>query len=197
VAAVLGLTAAVLALVFPAVVHIRQFVHRTACQDGMRMFYQAAAEYSDEHDGRFPRVADGQTAASVADSLKTAGYLPADVQFSCPAGRPAEAGSVALVNYAYTLGFRDEQGDLQAVARTGENDQLPILADAPTRRGAEAVPVNHRHGQNVLFAGGHVRFCTTPTVGVNGDDIFWNHNRQVGAGLSPTDAALGRPEERP
>ena len=193
----LGLSLAVVALVFPAVVHFRQASQRAACQDSMWQFYQAAADYSDNHDGRFPQVADGKEAASVADALKVQGYLPPDVRFTCPAGRPEESAPTVLANYAYSLGFRDETGELRGLERRPGYDLMPILADAPVRQAGQVLPANHRHGQNVLFGDGNVRFCTSPTVGVGGDDIFTNVRGEVGAGLHRLDCVLGRPEERP
>jgi prepilin-type processing-associated H-X9-DG protein len=163
----------------------------------MQQFYEAAAGYSENNDGKFPQVPDGQVAATAAVTLKQTGYLPSNARLTCPAGDPEQAVPAAIANYAYSLGFRDKEGQLWGLDRRPENDMLPILADAPMRQGREAFPGNHRHGQNVLFAGGHVRFCTSPNVGVNGDDIFCNAHGRVAAGLFPNDSALGRPDELP
>lgn len=197
VVAVVGLSLSLLSLVLPGVLHVRARAQQLACQDSMRQFYQAAAGYTDTNDGNFPRVPDGQPAAAAAEALKQAGYLPPDVRFKC-ASAPADATApVALATYAYTLGFRDDRGQLRGLDRGPGYDLLPILADAPARQGGTTYPINHRHGQNVLFAGGNVRFCTTPTVGVNGDDIFCNQWGLVGAGVSREDTVLGGPYERP
>lgn len=195
--ATVGLSLSLLALILPGVLHVRQRAHQLACQNSMRDFYQAAVGYSENHEGNFPRVPDGQPAATAAEALKRAGYLPPDMRFTCPSAPPDATAPVALATYAYTLGFRDETGQLRGLDRGPGFDVIPILADAPARQGSTAVPINHRHGQNVLFAGGNVRFCTTPTVGVDADDIFRNKWGEVGAGVSRTDTVLGRPEERP
>jgi prepilin-type processing-associated H-X9-DG protein len=195
--AVVGLSLSVLALALPAIVHLRARAHQLACEDTMLQFYQAAAGYSDTNDGQFPRVPDGQPAAIAAEALKRAGYLSADVRFACPSAPPDATTPVALVNYAYTLGFRDESGQLRALDRGPGNELRPILADAPARPDGVAVPINHRRGQNVLFADGHVRFYTVSTAGPDGDDIFCNQAGQVAAGLFKNDTVLGRPEERP
>jgi len=197
VAAVVVLSAALLALVFPAVVNVRQRAQQVACQDTMRQFHQAAVGYADVNDGHFPQVGDGQPAATAAAALRLAGYLPPDGRLVCPAAAPDQTTGLALANYAYSLGFRDERGELRGLDRRPETDYLPILADAPRRQAGEALPINHRGGQNVLFAGGNVRFCTKTTVGVDGDDIFSNARGQVAAGLNLYDTSLGRPEERP
>ena len=55
----------------------------------------------------------------------------------------------------------------------------------------------HRTGQNVLYAGGRVRFATVPTAGLDGDDIYRNDAGWVRAGLRPADAVLGGPIDCP
>jgi hypothetical protein len=195
--AMVGLSLSLLALILPAVLHVRERSHQLACNDSMRQFYQAAVGYTDNHDGNFPRVPDGLPAAAAAQALQQAGYLRPDDRFTCPSAPPDATATGALATYAYTLGFRDEFGQLRGLDRAPGYDLMPILADAPGRQGATAYPINHRRGQNVLYAGGNVRFCTTSTVGVNADDIFINQNGQVGAGVSREDTVLGRPEERP
>jgi hypothetical protein len=195
--AIIGLTASVLALLLPAVIHLKQRSDRIACQNGMEQFYKAAAGYSDQNEGQFPKVEDGKTASTAAQALKDAGYLPPDQRFVCPAARVDASGPSTLVNYAYSLGFRDEAGELRGLDRRPDTNYMPILADAPIRKDKMALPGNHRHGHNVLFAGGQVRFCTNPNVGIAGDDIFFNNQGEVGAGLTSIDTVLGGPEERP
>jgi hypothetical protein len=194
--AFIALSVAVVALVLPAVVHVRARSQQLACQDSMRQFHQAAVGFSEHHDGRFPQVGDGEKAATVVDTLKTAGYLPESVKFVCPAA-PAQDGPVAMAHFAYTLGYRDPDGILRGLERKPQSDLFPIFADAPLRNASGVVPVNHRHGQNVLFAGGKVEFRTNPFAGPNGDDIFYNQRGRVGAGVNEIDCALGRNDERP
>lgn len=188
--AMLGLSAALLSFVFPGIVHVRRSAQQTGCADTMRQFYYAASGYSDTNDGQFPQVEEGRTAATAAETLKEFGYLSSDKRFTCPAA-PEQAGPASLANYAYCLGFRDESGRLRGLDRKPENSMLPIMADAPIREGRQALPGNHYRGQNVLFADGHMRFCTTSLVGVDRDDIFLNKEGKVGAGLYRDDSALG------
>ncbi|HVK12112.1 MAG TPA: hypothetical protein VM597_25395, partial [Gemmataceae bacterium] len=194
--AFLALSVAVVALVLPAVAHVRARNQQLVCKDGMRQFHQAAVGYSDDHGGRFPQVGDGEKAATVVDTLKTTGYLPASMTFVCPSA-PAQEGPVAMAHFAYTLGYREPDGTLRGLERKPHTEQLPIYADAPLRSASGVIPVNHRHGQNVLFAGGNVEFRTT-FASPNGDDnIFYNQRGRVGAGVSEIDCALGRNDERP
>jgi hypothetical protein len=194
--AFIALSVAVVALVLPAVVHVRARNQQLACQNSMGQFHQAVVGFSNDHDGRFPQVGDGEKAATVVDTLKTAGYLPESVKFVCPSA-PAQDGPVAMAHYAYTLGYREPDGTLRGLERKAHSDMFPIFADAPLRSAAGVVPVNHRHGQNVLFAGGKVEFRTNPFAGPNGDDIFYNQQGRVGAGVNEIDCALGRNDERP
>jgi hypothetical protein len=192
-----GLSLALMALAAPAVLHVRIKQKQVACQSTMGDFYVALAGYSDTHEGHFPKVPDGKPAATAADTLKMSGYLAHEVRFTCPAAPPESTTPTVLANYAYCLGFRDDRGELKGLDRAPGYDVMPILADAPVRRNSQVLPVNHRNGQNVLFAGGNVRFCTASTVGVAGDDIFTNARGEVGAGLHRLDSVLGRPEEIP
>jgi hypothetical protein len=149
-------------------------------------------------------------------TLRDAGVLPEGVSASCPAnGRSAPAPySVAelealyqtsrpdfdaaarqlAAGYAYSLGYR-ENGTHFGLSRSS-GDGLPILADVQPFR--EGNSVNHgRAGQNVLYIGGNVRWCTERTVGVDRDDIYLNREYQVLAGVSRTDTCLGQATASP
>jgi prepilin-type processing-associated H-X9-DG protein len=96
--------------------------------------------------------------------------------------------------YAYTLGYRE--GSALRGLRCTSGDGLPVMADRahPAYIGS----ANHAgRGQNVLFVGGHVRWCVQPTVGAEGDHIYVNQEYRVGAGLSRVDSALGASDARP
>src|SRR5205085_9789758 len=116
--AIVGLSAALLALAFPAVIHVRRHAQQTACTDNMRQFYQAASSYSDTNDGHFPQVDEGKIAASAADKLKRTGHLPLNLRLFCPAGEPDQAAAATMANYAYSLGFRDPSGHLCGLDRS-------------------------------------------------------------------------------
>jgi prepilin-type processing-associated H-X9-DG protein len=102
--------------------------------------------------------------------------------------------------YAYHLGYVDDRGSYVGVnPRQAAN--VPVLADRPPRSdelgpGQKANSPNHgRRGQNVLFAGGHVRFETSRIIA--GDDIYLNSWGRLGAGLSLRDAVLATGEVPP
>ena len=99
--------------------------------------------------------------------------------------------------YAYVLGYRDSQGYLHGLHRPTDSDHVPVLADRPPfdQRNLEGArdrnSQNHGgQGQNVLFLGGHVTFCTTRAVGLDLDDIFLNQQMELAPGLNRRDAVL-------
>ena len=173
---------------------IRQRNQVLACQENLRGLHSDLVGYTDTHDGRFPQV--GTPAVPVAgaysDELARNGHYPS----ACPAAR-AESSS-AHPAYAYSLGYLGAGSQVVGLRRgdgpDAVTDGMPIAADLPPNRtGATA----HANGQNVLYAGGSVRYATTPTVGVNGDDIYHNDAGLFRAGLHRDDASLGRPADYP
>jgi hypothetical protein len=192
--AAVGLSAAALAFIVPGLIHVRTMQGKTACADVMRQFHASLSGYSELNDGKFPMVEEGQPVKSVVMAMRETGQLPANLQLSCPVGCTAD-NSTLLANYAYNLGYR-ENGGLHGLTRT-EGDLFPILADAPKRTTCQTQPINHCRGQNVLFSGGNVTFCSKTTVGMYDDDIFFNADRKVGAGLFRWDSVLGRAEDKP
>lgn len=159
--------------------------------------------------------------------LNDAGVLPSSITLGCPGPEgPTTSPPPTLTElnelyrtnpmafsatastlggcYAYSLGYRE--GDGPAARHRGLTAQmdkrLPILADRPpapsTPDFAQANSPNHGgRGQNVLFIGGNVEFCTTRDVGLDRDDIFLNRERQPRAGLGPRDTVLGRSDATP
>jgi prepilin-type processing-associated H-X9-DG protein len=192
----LALACSFAALMLPAIVYVRAQSQQVACQNSMQTFYQSLAQYSDTNDGNFPQVAKGENVSHMAQTLRMAGYLAPSEKLHCPSNGEKDS-TVLLANYAYCLGYRGPDGALHGLKRGTEDGLLPILADAPLRETAKTIPVNHKRGQNVLFNDGHVRFCTTALVGVQGDDIFRNEQGLVGAGLHKFDSVLGCAYEQP
>lgn len=109
----------------------------------------------------------------------------------------------AAGSYAYCLGYRNERGQLIGLRREPDSDGLPVLADCPPF--TDGMPCSlyensanhHSKGQNVLFLGGHVNFCTHRSVGRQGDDIFLSRRGRVEAGHHLWDTVLGASNARP
>jgi hypothetical protein len=194
---------------------LRARANQLACQNQMRVVWQALEQYSDapEHHGDFPRVeADGprSVAGAFVPILQADGYLSPNVSLVCSAtgeragprpsmgeleqmyqSQPEVFKSVARSlagNYAYSLGYSDN-GQLQGLRRDS-GDLLPLLADAPPQTGGGLSPNHGGRGQNVLYIGGNVRWCTQRTVGVNCDDIYLNQDGQLRTGRNWSDTVL-------
>lgn len=177
-----------------------------ACQNNLRALYQGVSGYADTHAGQLPEVGGDPypTAGSFVAALSDAGQYPPDFRPGCPAGPSESADLVRAVptGYTYPLGYRTPGGTVVGLRRTGwdgQSDLLPVSADLPAGDAAPtAGPTSpHRLGQNVLYLGGHVRYTTSPGVGVGGDDIYRNQLGRVAAGLGPMDTVLGRDGDRP
>jgi hypothetical protein len=202
VAAGIGLVGIGLGATF--VMKARQQSATVACQANLMTLHQGLGGYADVNGGRFPEVGTEAhpVAASFVSALAEAGQVPPGFRPACPAagGTPvvdARTIPTTAVGYAYTLGHRGADGLVlgprRALGSDEENDLIPVCADIPA--GAAGAP--HSHGQNVLYAGGNVRFTTVPTVGVNGDDIYRNLLGRVAAGVDRADAVLGVGSDRP
>jgi hypothetical protein len=191
-----------------------------ACQNNLRLFSQALNTYGETNADHFPKV-EAQGPRSVAGifvpMLNDAGLLGSDVIIGCPAdvrrptmppkvgeleemyrSRPAEFLVVAkglAGSYAYSLGYVGE-GKVNGLRRTS-GDLLPILADRPPAGLDRNSPSHGGKGQNVLFIGGNVRWCTARTVGYQGDDIFLNKLNEVRAGINNFDTVLGASDATP
>jgi prepilin-type processing-associated H-X9-DG protein len=221
VAATLLLTA--LGVGIPYLSHIHAQRGIAECQDNLRVFYNALKTYGDQHDNKLPNVAalepPRNVAGLVAPILMAAGTLPADANVGCPGNSKPKTCPLTLHDlqtldaeafnkhaqdliccYAYSLGYRDQAGGYHGPAFEPEqpNHLLPIMADRPPRDPAAGNSANHGgDGQNVLFLDGHVRFCPTRTVGLNGDDIYLNRDGRQAAGLDCTDTVLGSSASSP
>jgi hypothetical protein len=194
----------------------RARANELACQNQMRVVWHALEQYSEapENHGEFPRVeASGPrgVAGAFVPALQDAGYLPADVSLVCsatgqPGGprpsvhdlellyrdQPEVFKSVARTlagTYAYSLGYSDNNGTLIGLRRDS-GDLLPLLADAPPPSGSGLSPNHGGRGQNVLYIGGNVRWCTQRTVGVNCDDIYVNQDGELRTGRNWGDTVL-------
>jgi hypothetical protein len=100
--------------------------------------------------------------------------------------------------YAYSLGYRGPAGEHCGLSRDPDDlnlnvDLLPIMADRPSvlPGGGRGNTPNHKGGQNVLYIGGNVRFCSTPNAGIDGDDIYTNKEGKVAPGVNRLDTVLG------
>lgn len=214
-----SVVAVMVGLMIPAVATVRGMHSRLLCAEQLRSIGIALAMYTDQ-DGRcFPFVAESgplNHAGSFALMLKQRELVPGVETFRCPAaestlvilpepggylGRepdPAEqqeARRYMSGSYGYVLGYQ-EDGRHRGY-RSGVDAQ-PLVSDRPPRLAESIGPNSPNHagaGQNVLFAGGNVRWMTTRMFAR--DDLFHNAAQSVGAGLGLRDTVIGVSEATP
>jgi prepilin-type processing-associated H-X9-DG protein len=194
-----GLLLTVLGLAFSALPRLWRDSRVYACQNNLRLFHQALADYSDRHSHAFPKIEDQpprNVAGVFVPILRDAGALPTGVSLTCPGkGSDAASGTQGLelgkLQYAYSLGYL-ATGALYGLT-SDDDDRLPIMADGPDVRDGQVFPgnsLNHEgRGQNILFIDGHVEFSKARALGV--DDIYLNQDGLVAAGRGRFDAVLG------
>ena len=194
-----------------------------ACQANLHRLWTALQVYADDHPedgGAFPRVEarpPHNFAGVFVPILADAGALGPDGNTVCPArggqptpprpladldalarDRPDEYRALARAlggDYAYTLGYR-QGGELFGLSRAC-GGLAPILADRPSEAGMGNSPNHGGAGQNVLCIGGAVRWCVSPDVGVDRDDIYLNLKYRVLAGEHEFDTVLGPSDASP
>jgi hypothetical protein len=217
VAASVALTA--LAILLPTLLIWRDRSFRIECQDNLRSMWTGLKEFQTVRQ-KLPDPGSVQrpVAGLVAPLLRDAGFLPRNAHLVCPATKatdsvgltvdeienlpPEQFAEVAprlLPSYAYSLGYRDADGNLHPVddmLRELKADKLPIIADAPAAAPALGNSPNHAgHGQNLLFMDGHASFQTTRTIG--DDDIYLSRRNLPEAGADASDVVLLSSGTRP
>ena len=186
----------VLGLLLAGLPYLRYRQNVQSCQNQLRQIYGALETYADTHGGGYPQVGEKppfQTAGSFLAILRDAGAAPGSGVYACPSAEPTYPSG-----YAYTLGYRDEAGNLLGLRHrlNADDDSMALAADRPPPQ-RTGTNLDHRYGQNVLFVGGNVRFCTHSGVGPDGDDIYRNQKGLVAAGLNRSDSVLGVGSDRP
>ncbi|MBY0525467.1 MAG: hypothetical protein K2R98_18820 [Gemmataceae bacterium] len=208
---------------FPGIAHLRGLQSREACANNLHLFHEAMNRYTDTHGEDLPRLgtrAPRNVAGLFVPVLHDAGVLPEDVTLRCPANGPSRSPRYTMQQlqdmsdeefnqvaqkiggcYAYPLGYHDQTGEYCGVKRDRtemNNGLLPVMADRPLVRGENDRDNSPNHnGQNVLYMGGHVRFCKNPNAGIENDHIFLNKHGKVAAGVDRWDTVLGCSEDRP
>ena len=145
--------------------------------------------------------------------LVRARYAP-NLAFACPAltrsgdsfdlqAGMADFPAPKFVSYSYQYAIGPDRPNLRTPALRAVLEDLAIMADSnplfadgtvhPDRAGT--CSDNHGGGgQNVLYATGEVRWCTTSAAGVDGDDIYLAGNLRRYTGdespIGPTDTFL-------
>jgi hypothetical protein len=210
------------ALTGPLLVKYWHLHGRQVCADNLRQYGEMLHVYSENNDGKLPRVADDGPctfAAGFVPLLREGNNLkkyPQPLACDGYGRRPGSVPSVSEVeqardqedldlfcqrarqlagNYAYSLGYRDN-GSL--IGLSARDCNQPIMADHRPLPGVGTNSPNHGGlGQNVLYVGGNVKWHTTPSAGCPDDDIYLNRKGRIAAGLDCDDSVLGSGETTP
>ncbi len=200
----------------PLLVKLRNPAAMVECQENLRKFHVALRTYQDQHH-QLPSIDQRNVAGFIVPMLQEAGVLPADFSVRCPGHGTFQACSLTLdeikamtpeqialhapnllASYAFTLGYRDDNGIWHPVNRAddvGDNAVL-VFADSPPPGITPGNSRNHAgRGQNVLFLDGRVQFLSLRTFA--GDDIYLNSANRVAAGNGVRDFVLGGPNAKP
>lgn len=209
------------ALVFPSLQRSRSDSRLATCQNNMHQLGAALADFSFRFDQGLPQVAANENAGVWVMNLVESGTLTAEEAQSlvvCPSGELADRvmrGCVKIViptradyvaatgverermrrfmagDYAYSMGYRDRQGQIRQVRFSGERF-VPLLADAPSSAIAGYQSANHGGcGQNVLFQDLSVKYCKQCKCQKKLDHWFLNDEGQPAAGCHEGDVVLG------
>jgi hypothetical protein len=213
---VAGMVLAASILILPALYGSRVQARLLTCQNNLRELGVALMGYSERNNGFFPRVPTrGKLAAAsvFGPILAQSQCLPDAGVLVCPDSRLAENRQFAIPtlaqveatqsdeelkqlqetmggSYGYTLGF--EKNGTYYPTRNLRRANFAVASDAPSPWLPNHQSENHdRHGQNVLFEDGHVRFLASPRPNDRIDDLFQNDEGLVAAGTHQNDSVIG------
>ena len=192
-----------------------------ACQNNMSTYGAAMVRYSDQHQGQFPRIEESgchSFAGMFVPLLRNAGLLADTPHLLCG---PRQAGLAPATvedmeqlwqqadrdafqrrarhlagNYAYTLGYRDDAGILNGLPTTiRTSPSSPITV--PARRIHPTAPTMAATARMCSTATTTCRWCISPNVGCEHDNIYLNRHDKIEAGIGPDDTILGPGEATP
>ena len=218
VAVAAGIFLAALATLLPAVNRSRVRADQAACAFNLEQLGTGLAQYAGAF-GVYPYVHPARAPAPYAGAfavlLHDAHYLSDPRLLTCPhrshgrapdplptfadlcqaeecAERPRTAPCLHAVDYGYNLGTQDG-GRYRPVPATAAGS-VPLLSDQPGFDGPQSIrpgnsPNHGGSGQNILFAGGHVRWSPTRRLGPD-DDVFLNQLRRPAPGIHDQDFVL-------
>ncbi len=183
-----------------------------ACQNNLRQIGFALNVYANQnHFYPLPNFENGSVGGMFA-LLDEQGLLNDPTILDCPAGGSVvsnqapgllgdsmEPPSTLNSDYAYQLGYQDDEGRLAPITFNCD-DRFPMVADQPPYlidphtanvRVVSGNSPNHRgRGQNILFADSHVEWLRGRWLCNNDADIFLNEDRQTAPGRHRTDSVL-------
>ncbi|MFT5523479.1 MAG: hypothetical protein ACI9HK_001425 [Pirellulaceae bacterium] len=212
-----GVIAILGCILLPVISQSRQQHLRTVCENNLQKIGTGFIRFVDINNGSYPKIStDG--ALSVAGAfpvqLISDNCLTEEACLICPSSPLASsraewsvptvtelefANSETLLayyetmggSYAYNFGYLVD-GELVTPKFEGR-PLYPVASDAPSGNLPNmSSPFHCGYGQNILFEDNSVRYVVNcQLVECGNDDIFFNRDGKVAAGLDINDAVLG------
>lgn len=213
-----GVCLAVSMLLLPALRNSQDATRRVSCANNQREFYVVFAKFAEDHGGLLPQVKRNECAGVTIVRVVSQGYVnPEDIRrwlvcSSSPFGEAVRNGQAQIFiptemqlrelngealarlfrtttgSYGVPLPFVQE-GEYNYLRLVG-SDEKPILADGPNFNVVGIASTNHYGGQNVLLAGGCVKFLTSARLPQWDDHLYLNVLGTPAAGRGPHDTVL-------
>lgn len=212
-------------VIWPALHRQRQTQKDLECQYNLAQIWRGLTTFAGYNKNQYPKpeLSGPRSFAGVyAPALMESGHvLPDTLHLDCPSEIKAypkrpyfplkqieelyvtdrakwrEVVNEAGGTYSYSMGHVNNQGQFGGFDQRMVLDNRPLMADSGHDRACHNSPNHSGRGQNVLFAGGHVRFRIDRKVGPGSDDIYLNENYCKKAGLHKNDIVLGNSGDRP
>jgi len=210
------LLAGLLTLV-PAVHRSRQQMDQAGCVFNLEQLGFGLTQYAHQHNV-YPYADQDCPAAdagSFAAMLHEVGLLSDLSTLDCPSNGPSRAAKslpdmktlsaihetdpthyrrLVSRDYAYHVGYLDQNGKPGPIPVSLSSQRIPLLADQPDFEDHHILegnsPNHHRLGQNVVFTDGHVGWFNSRRLGPHDPDMFLNARHEPGPGVSPQDSVL-------
>jgi|GEM_PF-719107 hypothetical protein len=218
-----GVVAVLGCIILPVINRSRQQQLRTVCENNLEKIGTGFVRFVDLNNGSYPKI-ETEGALSVAGAfpvqLVSSNCLTEIECLICPSSPLADSRADWTVptvtelefanpetllayyqtmggSYAYNFGYMVD-GKLTTPKFEGR-PLYPVASDAPSGNLPNmSSPFHCGKGQNVLFEDNSVRYILNcQLVECDNDDIFFNNNGLVAAGLNSTDAVLGRSCDSP
>jgi hypothetical protein len=219
-----GVILAVSMMLFPAIRQSRDETRRVGCQNNLRQLGQLLTIYTLNNGRYLPHVQPGENAGIFTTRLVDSHIIDENglkKLLSCPGSKlselmangefdvviPTSAELQAMSDeqramvasrmspmYAYAFGF---QIGGQYHFRRIDGFRRPVVSDAPSSE-ANGMSANHCGTLiQVLYTDGSVAVLTSAKVDGGHDELFWNLNGEVAAGVGTNDSVLAPSEATP